>query len=193
MKLSNELHLRDKRKKNVSNTIGINNTYVPPESDIQTWSVDKMIECWTKKDKQCFWDNLLWVLENKQEKKEYTVEFKNPFQPDKQGEIGSATRCVASDTPKYLGTTAGRVILNWVRNNTIGGVEDPNDDPYFHCSNLGIGGGQMIRDACELKCNRLKQGEICAERDVANMGFEQSGCDGSEAYCWCNSSNQFKK
>jgi hypothetical protein len=197
MKPNNQLNKRKTFKDTNNLKLGIKDTYVPPPQDTYSWSIDKMIQCWADKDKDCFWDNLLWYLENKEERKEYVITFDAPFSPDGTGDIGATTRCITSTRPTVKDPSLNRKFLTWVRQNTIGGVKKVDEDYYFHCSHLGTGAAGLMDDACKASCNALKSGGTCGTeqhpRDVQNMGFEQAGCDGQDIYCWCNSSNQFKK
>ena len=133
-------------------------------------------------------------MDNKLEKHEYQISFLNSqFSPDITNDPGSSTRCVGSTFPTIKNVNVITNLLNFIRKYTTGKNNSPNEDPYFHCSNLGIGGIQTIQDKCEKKCEDLRINGGCANRNTNEMGYEASGCDGNVAWCWCNSSSMFKR
>lgn len=165
---------------------GKKDTYVPPEEDVETWSFDKMLQCWELRDKACFWENVMWLVDNKQDTQKYYIEFNTLWQPDLQGDPGSNTRCVTSDQPmkKWWAVEDGSIPNPFNR--------EPSE---IRCIDVvGKAGfiNRMEQD-CASKCQRLAQGETCTNRNTSEMGFEQAGCDGKTVYCWCNSDNTYKK
>jgi hypothetical protein len=153
--------------------------YVPPDEDVESYSWAKMLTCWEQRDSACFWENFMWWVDRKGANSRYIVPFNTTWQPDQQGTAGSITRAITSDRPKMQW---------WAWNGSIPNpfVQTPKDIPNFRCIDYPNLNYVYARD-CRSKCDRLRAGETVPERDASDMHFEAAGCDGSTAWCWCNS------
>lgn len=141
----------------------------PPEAIIH--GLEPLIDCFVRKDANCFWDNFWWLAFRNLY---HTCDLVSPFSPDptcNEYPIGSEERerCESRKISSGYCYIADNWLNNWAKNENIGERD--------WCINIPE---EKILQTCNPECSKL------IGSDGLPMKLEAAGCDGYTIWCWCN-------
>lgn len=147
---------------------GVRSKEEDPLNPIRVRGYAQMLECWEKRDAQCFWDNFWWLFFQTQ-----YIDCKNFFPPQPDPTCGSLppgiekTKCLNRlITSGYCYVNDQNLFVRWT---------SPEAGDRIYCKNAPI---IELFNSCK---------EECAKNPPTQNKVEAGGCDGYTVWCWCNS------